>query len=95
MTATYSTKLNFIHKCDSSVEGLDSAGIKKCCKIVGIEYCQTTFHHVNNPNTEYVTFPGSDQNSEVQTDINNISDMPAKCVDKNFIFLANGQDSNE
>jgi len=35
MTATYSTKLNFSHKCEDSVEGLGSARIKECCKNMG------------------------------------------------------------
>lgn len=48
MTAAYSMKLIFSHKCEDSVGCLDSSGFKERGKNVGCKDFQTTSDHVKS-----------------------------------------------
>ena len=46
MTAMYSRKLNFSHKCEDSVGSYKSSGDEECCINVGCKEFQKTSDHV-------------------------------------------------
>ena len=66
MNATYSTKLNFSHKCKESEGNYDykSSGNEECGKNVGCKDFQILFDQVNSQRTNFIAIPVSDQYSE-------------------------------
>jgi hypothetical protein len=64
MNATYSTKLNFSHKCKESEGTYDSSGNEDCGKNVGCKDFPISSDQVNSQRTDYIAIPVSKQNSE-------------------------------